>query len=238
MIEKRLDNDSPTPFSIVTTAGQPSRRRQEWRTCPAANYNLTIPLHRRASGATSLCRGFKNKTRRNILRNFGSGKYTMRRTSLNRALCPIARSLDEIGDWWTLLIVRDAFHGARRFGEFQRGLGLAKNILSVRLQKMVADGIMELRPASDGGAHNEYHLTEKGLRLRIILVALRQWGEDHLYKGGEPTTVLVDKTHGWPIKRLSLTAQNGEPLNPLDVEVRKGIASSKKSSRTIKKLRH
>jgi DNA-binding HxlR family transcriptional regulator len=148
----------------------------------------------------------------------------MRRTKLGRALCPIARSLDEIGDWWTLLIVRDAFHGARRFGEFQRGLGLAKNVLSVRLRKMVADGILEIRPAADGGAHNEYHLTEKGLRLRVILVALRQWGEDNLFDDGEAMTVMVDKANGEPIGRLRLTARDGRVINPLDVEIKKGRA--------------
>jgi DNA-binding HxlR family transcriptional regulator len=148
----------------------------------------------------------------------------MRRTNLARALCPIARSLDEIGDWWTLLIVRDAFHGARRYGEFQRGLGLAKNVLSARLRKMVADGILEMRPAADGGAHNEYHLTEKGLGLRVILVALRQWGEDNLFEDGEPMTVLVDKADGEPLGRLRLTAGDGRVINPLDVEIKKGRA--------------
>jgi DNA-binding HxlR family transcriptional regulator len=149
----------------------------------------------------------------------------MRRTNLGCARCPIARSLDEIGDWWTLLIVRDAFHGARRFGEFQRGLGLAKNVLSVRLHKMVADGILEMRRAADGGAHNEYQLTEKGLGLRVILIALRQWGEDNLFSDGEPTTVMVDKAKGEPIGRLRLTAQDGRVISPLDVEVKQGWAS-------------
>jgi DNA-binding HxlR family transcriptional regulator len=81
----------------------------------------------------------------------------VRRTNLGRVCCPVARSLDEIGDWWTLLTVRDAFHGARRFGEFQHGVVLAKNILSARLRNMVADGILNLwvtshprRPASVG----------------------------------------------------------------------------------------
>jgi DNA-binding HxlR family transcriptional regulator len=151
----------------------------------------------------------------------------MRRTNLARALCPIARSLDEIGDWWTLLIVRDAFHGARRFGEFQRGLGLARNVLSARLRKMVADGVLEMRPAADGGAHNEYHLTEKGLGLRVILVALRQWGEDNLFEDGEPMTVLVDKADGEPLGRLRLTAGDGRVINPLDVEIKKGRACSR-----------
>jgi DNA-binding HxlR family transcriptional regulator len=151
----------------------------------------------------------------------------MRRTNLARALCPIARSLDEIGDWWTLLIVRDAFHGARRFGEFQRGLGLARNVLSARLRKMVADGVLEMRPAADGGAHSEYHLTEKGLGLRVILVALRQWGEDNLFEDGEPMTVLVDKADGEPLGRLRLTAGDGRVINPLDVEIKKGRACSR-----------
>lgn len=148
----------------------------------------------------------------------------MRRTNFGQATCPVARSLDEIGDWWTLLIVRDAFHGARRFSEFQRGLGLAKNILSARLRKMVADGILEMRPAADGGAHSDYHLTAKGLQLRVVLVALRQWGEDHLFDEGEPMTVMVDKSDGEPISRLRLTAKDGRALDPRDVEIKKGLA--------------
>ena len=148
----------------------------------------------------------------------------MRRTSFGSATCPVARSLDEIGDWWTLLIVRDALHGARRFGEFQQNLGLAKNILASRLRKMVTDGILEIRPGTDGRAHNEYHLTNKGLRLRLILVALRQWGEDHLFTGGEPMLVMVDKAAGRPIARLRLRARDGRALEPTDVIVKTGRA--------------
>jgi DNA-binding HxlR family transcriptional regulator len=144
----------------------------------------------------------------------------MRRTSLHDADCPVARSLDEIGDWWTLLIVRDAFHGMKRFNEFQKSLGLAKNILSSRLRKMVADGILEMRPAADGGAHQEYHLTDKGLRLRLVLVALRQWGEEHLFSRGEPMTVMVDKISGRPIGRLRLTSHDGRVLEPGDLVVK------------------
>jgi hypothetical protein len=88
---------------------------------------------------------------------------------------------------------------------------------------MVADGILEMRPAADHSAHNEYHLTEKGLRLRVILVALRQWGEDNLFDEGEPMTVMVDKVDGEPIGRLRLTARDGRVINPLDVEIKKGM---------------
>src|SRR5260370_24480676 len=106
----------------------------------------------------------------------------MKRKSLDMAKCPIARTLDVIGDWWSLLIVRDAFLGKRRFGEFQTSLGLAKNILCVRLRKLVAHGLLEVVPASDGSAYPEYALTEKRRGLYIVLVALRQWGERGLFE--------------------------------------------------------
>jgi hypothetical protein len=89
---------------------------------------------------------------------------------------------------------------------------------------MVADGILEMRPAADGGAHSDYHLTAKGLQLRVVLVALRQWGEDHLFDEGEPMTVMVDKSDGEPISRLRLTAKDGRALDPRDVEIKKGLA--------------
>ena len=88
----------------------------------------------------------------------------MRRKSFKDDLCPAARSLDSIGEWWSLLIVRNALFGMRRFSDFQEDLGLAKNILSARLKKLVACGIMEQVPASDGSAYQEYVLTKKGPR--------------------------------------------------------------------------
>ena len=102
----------------------------------------------------------------------------MKRKSLEKADCPIARSLDAIGDWWSLLIIRDAFLGIRRFSEFQKNIGLAKNILTVRLRALVDHGILTTAPASDGSAYQEYVLTPKGRGLFPILVALRQWSEE------------------------------------------------------------
>jgi DNA-binding HxlR family transcriptional regulator len=158
----------------------------------------------------------------------------MRRTSLRDAVCPIARSLDEIGDWWTLLIVRDAFRGVRRFTEFQKSLGLAKNILAQRLRQLIENGVMELHPAADGGAHSEYHLTEKGRRLRLVLVALRQWGEDNLFAADEELTMMVEKATGQPIGRLKLTSRDGRPLAPGDVITvrRRAGGARKRQSRT------
>jgi len=143
----------------------------------------------------------------------------MRRTSLRGAVCPLARSLDEIGDWWTLMIVRDALRGARRFSEFEKSLGLAKNILAQRLRQLIANGIMELRPAADGGARSEYHLTEKGRRLQLVLVALRQWGADNLFGTGEEISVMVETATGQPIGQLKLVAEDGRPLGLDEVSV-------------------
>ena len=145
----------------------------------------------------------------------------MKRVSMGDAICPVARTLDAIGDWWTLLIVRDAFAGKKRFSDFQKSLGLAKNILSERLKTLVALGILEKCPPSDGGVRSEYHLTDKGRDLRLILVALRQWGEDHLFNEGEVMTVARDRANQ-PIPRLQLTDLGGDDLDPEDVLVIEG----------------
>ena len=84
----------------------------------------------------------------------------VKRTSHSGASCPVARPLDAIGDWWSLLIIRDAFDGLRRFGEFQKSLGLAKNILAARLRNLSEHGILDTAPASDGSAYQVYVLTK------------------------------------------------------------------------------
>ncbi|MCY1047342.1 helix-turn-helix domain-containing protein [Corallococcus sp. bb12-1] len=140
----------------------------------------------------------------------------MKRTSMEGVACPVARSLDVIGDWWSMLIVRDAQLGLRRFGEFQKSLGVAKNILSQRLRHLVAHGILEVQPASDGSAWQEYVLTEKGQRLFPILVALGEWGREHCFQEGEVRTELRDKAHGLPLKPLEVRAADGRLLTSQD----------------------
>ena len=143
----------------------------------------------------------------------------MRRTSLKAANCPVARSLDVIGDWWSLLVIRDAMGGVRRFSEFQRSLGAAKNILTTRLKTLVDHGIMAVGPASDGSAYNEYVLTEKGHALLPAVVALAQWGRDYLFDAHEPCNVPVDRAEGEPLKKLTLVAQDGRQLKPCEVSM-------------------
>jgi len=132
--------------------------------------------------------------------------------------CPVARSLDIIGDWWSLLIVRDALRGITRFSEFQKSLGIAKNMLTVRLKQLVDEEILRLQPASDGSAWQEYVLTEKGLALQTVLVALSQWGNDFLFDADETPGVLVDTTHRKPLRRLELIADDGRKLEPAEVQ--------------------
>ncbi|MES2940243.1 MAG: helix-turn-helix domain-containing protein [Pseudomonadota bacterium] len=143
----------------------------------------------------------------------------VKRTSHKDASCPVARPLDAIGDWWSLLIVRDAFDGLRRFGEFQKSLGLSKNILAARLRNLTAHGILDTVPASDGSAYQEYVLTGKGRGLFPLLVALRQWGEDHFFAPGEEHVVLVEKKTGEPVPRLELRSRRGKVLRPDDTVV-------------------
>lgn len=150
--------------------------------------------------------------------------YMVKRTSLEGADCPVARSLDVIGDWWSLLIVRDALDGLRRFGEFQKSLGLAKNILATRLKALVANGILELAPASDGSAFQEYVLTVKGRDLFYVVASLRQWGDDYFFESGQARTKLVDRADGKPIRKLEVRAKDGRVLSPEDTVVRKASA--------------
>ncbi len=143
------------------------------------------------------------------------------RTRFDDSDCPVARSVDTIGDWWSLLIVRDAFDGSRRFGEFQRSLGVAKNILAARLRRLTAAGVLDTVPASDGSAYREYVLTPKGKGLFPVIVALRQWGERNLFAPDEPHSELVDRRHGRPLRALEVHAEDGRRLDADDTTVDK-----------------
>ncbi|HYG06900.1 MAG TPA: helix-turn-helix domain-containing protein [Stenotrophomonas sp.] len=143
------------------------------------------------------------------------------RNSVTDEPCPVARAVDVVGDRWSLLIVRDAFDGLRRFSDFQRSLGMARNILADRLRKLVDAGILETRAASDGTAYQEYVLTAQGESLFPVVMALRQWGERHLFAPGERHSVLVDRRTGKPVPYMAPASKDGRPLAPAATEVRK-----------------
>jgi DNA-binding HxlR family transcriptional regulator len=154
----------------------------------------------------------------------------VKRTSFEGDACPIARSLEAIGDWWSLLIIREALFGLRRFGEFQNKLGMAKNILSARLRALVDHGILTTAPASDGSAYQEYVLTEKGRGTFPILVALRQWSEEFDDRPSEIATILVDRAKGRPVKKLELRAEDGRLLSPSDTTLKPRPAPRRRSA--------
>ena len=143
----------------------------------------------------------------------------MKHKSLESDECAVARSLDAIGDWWSILIIRDAMGGKRRFGEFQKSLGLAKNILTVRLRKLVAEGILRLEPASDGSAYQEYVLTEKGEGLYVVVAALWQWGENSLFAKGELKRAIIDRSTGKRLPPIEVKAADGRVLGPRDIQL-------------------
>jgi DNA-binding HxlR family transcriptional regulator len=144
----------------------------------------------------------------------------VKRTSFEGDACPVARALDAIGDWWSLLILREALFGVRRFNEFQARLGLAKNILAVRLRALVDHGILKTAPASDGSAYQEYVLTPKGRGVFPVLVALRQWSEEFDDHPDQIATILVDREHDRPVRKLALHAEDGRMLGPDDTALK------------------
>jgi DNA-binding HxlR family transcriptional regulator len=129
--------------------------------------------------------------------------------------CSIARALEVVGERWTLLIVRDAFVGLRRFDEFQESLGIARNVLTDRLNRLVDEGILERVRYSERPERFEYHLTRKGRELNIALAGLRQWGDKYL--SSKPPRVMRRKTDRKPVV-AALVPRGTEVLRYEDVE--------------------
>ena len=122
--------------------------------------------------------------------------------------CSIARALEVVGERWTLLIVRDAFLGLRRFDEFQESLGIARNVLTDRLNRLVEEGILERVRYSERPERHEYRLTAKGRELNIALTALRQWGDTYLSE--KPPRLLRRKTDRKPV--VAALVPKGTPV--------------------------
>src|SRR5258707_15881153 len=139
----------------------------------------------------------------------------MKRKSLQGSLCPVARAMDVIGDWWSLLIIYEVIAGPKRFGELQRDLGIAKNILARRIKALSAEGVVEAGPASDGSVYQEYVITIKGRALLPSLVALA-----HLFDRREVRSVPVDAKRRRPMKKLVLHTEDGQLLDNEEILIR------------------
>jgi DNA-binding HxlR family transcriptional regulator len=162
----------------------------------------------------------------------------MQRTSFGKMTCPIARSLERVGEWWSILILRDALRGTTRFDDFQNSLGIAPNMLTRRLNALVAAGLMERRRYSAHPPRYEYVLTARGRDFRPVLIALLAWGNRHFapegasvqlvdVRTGEPAEpILVDRVTGRPITE---TDHRHAPGPAADARVRQRYASSPRS---------
>ena len=135
----------------------------------------------------------------------------MEHVSFAKLACPIARSLERVGEWWSILIMRDALNGLTRFDEFQRNLGIAPNMLTRRLKALVAAGLLERRKYCERPARYEYILTDRGRDFRSVLWTLAVWGSKHFAPEG-PSIVLVDRETGKWAKPVLVDGRNGKAL--------------------------
>jgi DNA-binding HxlR family transcriptional regulator len=153
----------------------------------------------------------------------------MGRTSFGDMNCGIGRALEVLGDWWTLLIIRDAFFGARRFGDFERSLGIAKNILTARLQHLVDHGIFEKVDVGTEGQRFEYRLTDKGEALLPVLTSLREWSDDWVFGRGNEPIVVTDKQTGKRVPKMRVTGSDGREISRRDLRAIAGPGASKET---------
>ena len=135
----------------------------------------------------------------------------MQHKSFAEMACPIARSLEQVGEWWSILILRDAFAGKMRFDEFQQSLGIAPNMLTRRLTSLVEAGMLERRPYSVRPPRDEYVLTERGRDFRTVLVALLAFGHRHFAVAGGGARI-VDARTGATVEPMLVDRRTGEPL--------------------------
>src|SRR5271156_2752177 len=144
----------------------------------------------------------------------------MQRKSWASAKCPMARSIDVIGDWGSLLILREAFGGTTRFDDFQKRLDISRNLLTARLKKLVARGILKRRPVAEEARRHEYVLTEMGEDLLPTIIALRQWGDRWLFRPAPAPYSMFDATDGSELAEIRVRSSKGREIRRVDVRLR------------------
>ncbi|KAK1183877.1 helix-turn-helix domain-containing protein [Streptomyces sp. NBS 14/10] len=132
--------------------------------------------------------------------------------------CPLSTTVEHVGEWWTLLILHDAFDGYTRFDQFQQSLGISTSMLTTRLKTLVADGLLERRPYQTNPARHEYVLTERGRSVRPVIVALAAWGNQHLAPE-DRSMILVDAATGDEAEPVVVDARTGKRLDDSDTYV-------------------
>ncbi len=153
---------------------------------------------------------------------------------------PLKRSvghvLDIIGEGWSILIIREAFLGTRRFEEFQGRLGIARNILTARLKKLCANEILDRVPVKEGAKRHEYILTKKGKDMMPLLVALTQWGDKWVFGENNEPVIFLDRALAEPISRVQVYSARGKSLLPRDIMVKAGPGATHEARERIEEL--
>jgi DNA-binding HxlR family transcriptional regulator len=156
----------------------------------------------------------------------------MRRKSFGNMQCPIARSLERVGEWWSILIIRDALHGLTRFDQFQQSLDIAPNMLARRLATLVAKGILQRKRYSDRPPRYEYVLTDRGRDFRPVLLALLTWGNKHFTPEGR-SVVLTERRSGAVVDPAVVDPTTGRELSESDYVLAPGPAANPRTRRRL-----
>ena len=146
----------------------------------------------------------------------------MQRTDFSQENCPIARTLDLVGEWWSLLIIREAFLGVTRYDNFQRRLGVSRNTLTDRLCKRVEGGVLARQPMAEGARREAYVLTEMGSDLITVVVAMLQGGDRWLILPGAPPSRMIETAAGQSVVKLKVTSGDGRPLGAAELVLATG----------------
>jgi DNA-binding HxlR family transcriptional regulator len=141
----------------------------------------------------------------------------VQRTSFKDMNCSIAQCLEIVGEWWSMLIVRDAFLGVTRFDDFQGRLGISRNVLNQRLARLVAEGIFDKVPYQEHPPRHDYRLTAKGRDLWLVLTAMRQWGDRWAPGAGGPAVELLHRSCGERTTLAATCTACGEAAHPRDL---------------------
>lgn len=156
----------------------------------------------------------------------------MQRKSFDQMQCPIARGLDRVGEWWSILILRDAFHGLTRFDEFQKSLDIAPNMLTRRLNSLVEAELLERRQYSEKPPRSEYVLTARGRDFRPVLIALLAWGNRQFATEGT-SVELVDAKTGTVAEPMLVDRQTGRPITEQDFTYAPGPAANERTRKRL-----
>jgi DNA-binding HxlR family transcriptional regulator len=148
--------------------------------------------------------------------------------------CPIAQTLEQVGEWWTFVILRNAFCGMSRFQDFQRHLGISTSILARRLEKLVDNGILLRQPSMEDARIVHYRLTPKGRSLYPILAAMTLWGEQWAPHPNGPRLTLVEKASGEPVAGIAILAADGRELQSEQIDTVAGPGADDKTHELVR----